>query len=241
MPAKIEHSHEPDAVAQRLASGPRLSYMPDAVFGAIDGTVTTFAVVSGAIGADLSPRVVIILGAANLFADGFSMAAGNFAATLTAREQVEKLREQEVRHLTIDPEGEVTEIREIYRAKGYTGEALESLTRLITSRRDVWIDTMLVEEYGVSAAARSPMRAALATFLAFVVSGALPLAPFVLALPHAAISATLTTGFVFMLIGSLKSRWSTRNWWISGLETLVIGLGAASVAYLVGFWLKSLL
>ncbi|MBI4275997.1 MAG: VIT1/CCC1 transporter family protein [Rhizobiales bacterium] len=241
MPDGIEHSHEPDAVAARLALGPRLSYMPDAVLGAIDGTVTTFAVVCGAIGAELSARVVIILGVANLFADGFSMAAGNFVATRTAREQAEKLREQEVRHIALDPHGETVEVREIYRSKGFTGEALETLIRLITSRHDAWINIMLAEEYGISEAVRSPMRAALATFFAFVAAGALPLVPFILQLPHATISATIATGFVFILIGSLKSRWSVRSWWASGLETLFIGMAAAGVAYLVGYGLKSLL
>jgi vacuolar iron transporter family protein len=53
-------------------------YLPELVYGGIDGTVTTFAVVAGAIGASLSPAVILILGFANLFADGFSMAASNY-------------------------------------------------------------------------------------------------------------------------------------------------------------------
>jgi VIT1/CCC1 family predicted Fe2+/Mn2+ transporter len=241
MPPEPEHSHEPATVAARIARGARPSYLPDAVLGAIDGTVTTFAVVAGAIGAELSARVVIILGAANLLADGFSMAAGNFAATRTAREQVERLRERETRHVTSHPEGETAEIREIFRAKGFAGEALETLTRLVTSRRETWIDTMLAAEYGVWASARSPLRAALATLLAFVAAGALPLIPFLLALPQAATVATLATGLVFVLIGSLKSLWSLRRWYASALETLGIGAGAAGVAYLVGYVLRHIL
>ena len=49
------------------------------------------------------------------------------------------------------------------------------------------------------------------------------------------------TALVFFAIGSAKSRWSTAVWWRSGLETLLIGLGAASLAFVVGFGLKSLL
>jgi len=56
-------------------------YFPDFVFGAIDGTVTTFAVVSGVVGASLSPSIIIILGFANLFADGFSMGVSNYLST----------------------------------------------------------------------------------------------------------------------------------------------------------------
>jgi vacuolar iron transporter family protein len=241
MASKMEHSHEPAAVAARLAAGPRPSYLPDSVFGAIDGTVTTFAVVSGALGAELSTRVVLILGIANLLADGFSMAAGNFAATKADRDMADRLRALEERHIALDPDGEKTEVREIFRGKGFTGQALELITQLITSRREVWIGTMLAEEYGVSGASRSPVRAAAVTFLSFVAAGFVPLVPFLLALPHAPATAAATAALVFFLIGSFKSHWSSRSWWASGLETLVIGMGAAMVAYLVGHVLKALI
>jgi vacuolar iron transporter family protein len=52
-------------------------YLPDLVFGANDGIITTLAVVSGVVGAALSPSVILILGFANLIADGFSMGASN--------------------------------------------------------------------------------------------------------------------------------------------------------------------
>lgn len=56
-------------------------YLPEFVYGAIDGTVTTFAIVAGVMGASLSSAVVLILGFANLFADGFSMAISNYLST----------------------------------------------------------------------------------------------------------------------------------------------------------------
>jgi VIT1/CCC1 family predicted Fe2+/Mn2+ transporter len=240
MAGRFEHSHEPAAVAERLARGPRTSYLPDAVFGAIDGTVTTFAVVAGALGADLSARVVLILGIANLLGDGFSMAAGNFLATRSVREELDRLRLIEQRHLVLDPEGERNEIREIYRRKGFTGEALENLTQLITSRPRVWMETMLAEEYGASVSARSPVGAAAATFAAFVVAGALPLVPFLTGSGDAAAIATVATAAVFFLIGTLKSRWSPRSWWACGLETLGVGMGAALVAYGAGWLINTL-
>jgi VIT1/CCC1 family predicted Fe2+/Mn2+ transporter len=240
MPPSLEHSHEPSAIAARLAAGPRVSYLSDAVLGAIDGAVTTFAIVAGAIGAELSTRVVLILGIANLLADGFSMAAGNFAGTRAARDELALLHAREQRHIDMDPEGETAEIREIYRAKGFRGQALDTLTSLMTSRRDVWISIMLAEEYGLAAALRSPLRAAMATFGAFVVAGSLPLLPFALGLPYAPYIATLATGLVFFLIGAVRSRWSVRTWWTSALETLGIGMGAALVAYGVGYLLHQM-
>jgi VIT1/CCC1 family predicted Fe2+/Mn2+ transporter len=235
-----EHSHDPADIAARLATRPRASYLADAVFGAIDGAVTTFAVVAGSIGAHLSPRVVLILGAANIFADGFSMAAGNFIASRAALEDAARLRAMEERHIANDPKGETVEVREIYRRKGFGGEALDTITRLITSRHRAWIDTMLAEEHGLSIATRAPLKAALAIFAAFIVAGCVPLSPFALGLPNAATISTVATGTVFFVIGSIRSFWSMRPWWRSGLETFFLGFGAAIIAYLIGATIERL-
>ncbi|ESR22899.1 VIT1/CCC1 transporter family protein [Lutibaculum baratangense] len=231
---RLEHDHSPQAIARRLAEGPRVSYVRDWVYGAIDGAVTTFAIVAGAIGAELSPRVVIILGVANLLADGFSMAAANYSGTQAEREGYARLREMEARHVAEAPDGEREEIRQIYAARGFEGRSLRDIVRLVTAREKTWIDTMMLEEHGMSPVQRSPWRAAAVTMLAFVLAGSLPLLPFALALPRAAEIAALATGLTFFLVGSVKSRWSVRSWWASGLETFLVGMTAASVAYVVG-------
>jgi VIT1/CCC1 family predicted Fe2+/Mn2+ transporter len=56
-------------------------YLPDFIFGGVDGLVTTFAIVSGVVGASLSSSIILILGFANLFADGFSMAISNYLSS----------------------------------------------------------------------------------------------------------------------------------------------------------------
>jgi VIT1/CCC1 family predicted Fe2+/Mn2+ transporter len=240
MSTEEKHSHDPEAIAERLAHGPKPSYLPDAIYGSIDGTVTTFAILAGAVGAHLSPRVIIILGVANLVADGFSMAAGNFTATRTALQRAAHLREVEERQIAENPQGERTEIREIYRQKGFTGRALDSITRLVTSRRRVWVDTMLAEEYGIAADGRSAFKAAGATYAGFIAAGALPLLPFVFGLENSVAVATAASALAFFLIGSVKSRWSVQSWWASGLETLVIGMTAAAFAFVIGGWIERL-
>src|SRR5260370_15215954 len=79
----MEHEHTIEAIDERLSAGPHHNYLRDWIYGGIDGSVTTFAVVTGVIGAQLSPIVILIMGSANLLADGFSIAADNFPGTKT--------------------------------------------------------------------------------------------------------------------------------------------------------------
>lgn len=233
-PRHLEHGHNPREIAERLKEGPRVSYLRDWVYGGIDGTVTTFAVVAGVVGAELSTKALLILGAANLFADGFSMAAANFTGTKAEIEEYEQVRRMEERHVEFAPDGEREEIRQIFQAKGFEGQALESAVQVITGKRDRWIETMMTEEHGLPPINRSPVKAALLTFAAFLLFGSIPLLPFILGLPGTIWDSTIMTGLTFFFIGSMRSRWSPSPWWKAGLETFLIGITAAAMAYLVG-------
>lgn len=229
-----EHGHSPKEIAARLENPPGRGVLRDVVYGGIDGSVTTFAIVAGVAGAGLSSFVIIALGLANVLADGFSMAAGNYSGTKAELDNIRRLRAVEERHIALNPEGERQEVREILRQKGLSGQVLEDATSEITSNREVWIDLMLEGEYGLGGVDPNPMKAALATFVAFLVAGMIPLLPFLMGLDRAfSLSAWMTLA-VFFSIGALKSRWSLAPWWRSGVETLLIGGAAAAMAYGVG-------
>lgn len=231
---KLEHDHSPEAIRQRLAAGPKLSYLRDWIYGGIDGAVTTFAIVSGVAGADLAPRLIVILGVANLVADGFSMAAGNYSGTRAERDELEHLRGVELRHIAEDPAGEREEIRQIFAAKGLAGEELDQVVATITADRERWVTTMLSEEYGLPSQVRSPWLSGLSTFGAFQVCGVVPLAPYLLGFERPFLLAICMTGLVFFAIGCVRSRWSVDPWWKAGLGTLAIGGAAAGLAYWIG-------
>src|SRR5688572_10784944 len=114
----LEHAHSRDEIRRRLSARPKESYLRDWVYGGIDGAVTTFAVAAGVAGANLPSKVVLILGFANLLADGFSMAVANYSGTKTEREQYERLAAIERKHIAVDPDGEREEIRQIFGKKG---------------------------------------------------------------------------------------------------------------------------
>ncbi|MCF4098028.1 VIT1/CCC1 transporter family protein [Maritalea mediterranea] len=236
----LDHSHKFSDIHSRLSVGPKISYLRDWIYGGIDGAVTTFAIVAGVVGAELTAGVVVVLGIANLLADGFSMAASNYSGTKAEIDDYKRMLEVEKRHIRQHPEGEREEVRQIFANKGYSGEELDEIVTLITTHEDMWLETMMTEEYGLSNVQRSPVKAALATFWAFLLCGAVPLLPYFLGLPAGALIAAVMTGIVFLIIGAVKSLWSTWSWWVSALETFAIGMSAAGLAYLVGAGLRGL-
>ena len=242
-PALME-AHTPAAVRSRLGASPSHSYVRDFVYGAVDGTVTTFAVVCGVAGARLPARVVLVLGMANVVADGFSMAVGNFLATRAERQLVERARRTEQRHVDDVPLGEREEVRQIYAGKGFVGDDLERAVDVITADRDRWVDTMMREELGLAADVPSPGRAALTTFAAFVAAGLVPLLAFIYAIVLGdrvvnpfAWSAAMTAA-VFFAIGAIKGRLVEQPWCRGGAEVLLIGGGAAVLSYVLGLVLR---
>ena len=237
----MEHEHSAEAIHKRLVAGPSHNYLRDWIYGGIDGSVTTFAVVSGVAGAELSPWIIVVLGFANLFADGFSMAAGNFLGTKAELDDWRRLEAIENRHIDLAPEGEREEVRQIFELKGFAGEDLRRMVDLVTSDRQRWIRTMLTEEYGLPPEVRSPWIAAGSTFTAFVVCGVVPLLPYLLGVSQSLAVSMIMTATVFFAIGSAKSKWSTTSWWQSGLTTFLVGAIAASLAYATGMLFKSLL
>ena len=240
----LQTSHTPEAVALRLEGSSGKGYLKDFVYGAIDGAVTTFAVVSGVAGAGLSSSVIIILGLANLLADGFSMAVSNYLGTKAELEQQEKMRQEEQTHIRLVPEGEREEIRQIFARKGFEGEELERVVDVITADDNRWIDTMLQEEHGFSLENPDPFRAATATFVAFFLVGAIPLLTFLWnwffgdGISYPFIWSAVLTGLAFFAVGAGKSRFVAQRWYSGGVETLLVGGSAAALAYLVGLALR---
>jgi VIT1/CCC1 family predicted Fe2+/Mn2+ transporter len=162
-------------------------YIRDLVYGANDGIVTTFAVVAGVAGGELSRTAVLVVGAANLVADGLSMAVGNFLsirANESARE-AENLPEEEA----------------------------------------------------------APARHALATFLAFVIAGAVPLVPYVIPdhEPGRLAWSVVLTFITLFTVGALRSTVTVDRWWRAGLEMLGLGAIVAAAAYGAGALIASVL
>jgi VIT1/CCC1 family predicted Fe2+/Mn2+ transporter len=237
---RLAAAHTPEAVRRRLATGPAGSHLADLVYGAVDGIVTTFAVVAGVAGAGLAARIVLVLGVANLVADGFSMAVANYLGQRAEEQRRLRLRRQEELHVAAVPAGEREEVRQLLAGWRLDPPLLERVVDAVTSDRERWVELMMQLEHGVSTVPIRPLGAGLATFAAFLVSGSLPLLPFALdtvpgtTVPAPFLSSAVATLLAFVAVGAAKGLVVGRPWWRSAVETLVVGGAAASLAYAVG-------
>lgn len=230
-------------IRERLSMGPKRQNISDAVLGGIDGCITTFAVVSGSVGAGFPSSVAVILGFANLFADGFSMAVSNYESCKTEQDHFESIKQLEEKHIDEIPEGEREEIRQIFEAKGFDGEFLEKIVDTITADKQIWLEIMLMEEHGLGKTTQNPTVSAGVTFLAFVAVGAIPLLPYTtssLEMGQQFLISSFLAATVFILIGMLKSLAFGQPVLRSGIRTLLTGGAAAALAYFTAYFLREI-
>jgi VIT1/CCC1 family predicted Fe2+/Mn2+ transporter len=220
----------------------RGKYLGDIVYGANDGIITSFVVVTGALGASFPPGVIIILGLANLLADGLSMGASSFLSMKSDRDfqkSQRKKEEYEVEHM---PEVEREEVREILRNWSVPEKCIEQATQEITKDKDRWINLMMREELDIiQEKNEEPIKHGFVTFLSFSFFGAIPLLPYLFSLEifQIEISVGMTLLALFFVGAARYFVSGVGSWLRQGLEMLVVGGLASLVAFGVGFILQS--
>jgi VIT1/CCC1 family predicted Fe2+/Mn2+ transporter len=219
------------------------------VYGANDGIVTTFAVVAGVAGAGLAPHIVLILGVANMFADGLSMGIGDFLGERSEQRYKDyqfEIEKWEVKHI---PEEEKKELVQYFQERGVSHEDTQKLADTVSKYPNLWAEIGFIEEMGELPVEKSELWfTGVATFLAFVAAGALPLIPYTLQVIGVNISTAdqfaasiIATGIALFFIGSLRTILTKGKWWWNGLEMLFIGAIAAVCAYAAGAIIQHIL
>lgn len=246
--------HDPEASRQAHESGNAPEkhqvgsgqYIKSFVYGGLDGIVTTFAVVAGVAGANLSASVVLILGVANLIADGISMAFGDYLSTKAEKEYMAAERVRESWETRNYPEGEKREMIEIYMAKGIPEADAKTVVEALSKHKKSWIDIMMVEELGLVEKHEHPVKSAMVTFASFIFFGSIPVLIYLVArfVPFFAartfLAACIITGSTLFFLGTLKIYFTRQHWYRAGLEMLLLGGLAATTAYFVGAMLGNL-
>ncbi|MBI2577700.1 MAG: VIT1/CCC1 transporter family protein [Candidatus Wildermuthbacteria bacterium] len=232
---------EAEEVLHRLNRG---TFIGDFVYGANDGIITTFAVVAGAAGAALSPGVIIILGIANLVADGFSMGASNFLSLRSKREFVKTQRKKAEWEVEQFPENEKDEVRDILRSWGIPESVLEQSVYGLTQNKKKWVDLMMKEELGLQEEEdANPSKHGTATFLAFLAAGSIPLVPYFIGNNSGIqfLFSSIFAGLAFFAVGSARTLVTHEHPFRGGLEIMLVGGFAAAVAYAIGWAVKTVL
>ena len=221
-------------------------YLPEIVYGSMDGIVTTFAVVAGSAGADFAVNIVLILGMSNLIADGLSMSIGSYLSKKSELDNYNKhlrIEEWEIENM---PDVERREVTDIYKSKGFSGAELEMVVNRITSDKKVWIDTMMKDELGLTLEKKSPFKSGLSTLLSFIAAGGLPLIVYVFAYSghlglEPFILSSVVTLLAFLLIGYIKTYVTKIGLLRSLTETLLLGASAATAAFFLGDYLEKII
>ena len=229
------------------------TYIKSIVFGGVDGIITTFAVVSGTEGAGLPIGVIIILGVANLLADGLSMGIGDYLSSNAELEYAISERKREMWETENYLEGEKLEMIEIYQGKGLSRQDATAIIEVMSKYKEVFVDAMMVDELGIQPPdlTSSPWKNGLVTFISFCIFGSVPLVAYLGT--YAAVSASqrsgqsfnptfmvscILTGLTLFLLGTFKSRVTGQHWFRSGMHVLVTGGAAAGIAFLIGWLLE---
>jgi VIT1/CCC1 family predicted Fe2+/Mn2+ transporter len=221
-------------------------YLGEFVYGGMDGSVTTFAVVAGSAGAGFDTSVILILGFANLFADGFAMSVGAYLSAKTNRQNFLKREREKLYEIEDDPERARSMIRTIYHHKGFTEPLLNKVVDVITNNKDRWIDSIMKDDLGMTIEQKSPVLTGVITYRSFILVGLIPLAAYVYDLATGFDSdmflwSSVLTMVAFGFIGFLKS-FVTETSHVKGiLETVTLGALAAFVAYFVGAVLEKMI
>ena len=225
-PEEIDHEH-PDVTG---------GWLRPAVFGAMDGLVSNFALIAGVVGGthgDHSSQVVLA-GLAGLAAGAFSMAAGEYTSVASQAEYTAKELEVERIEIIAKPRAEQAELAQMYVDRGIDRELALAIAEQVHADPSVALQVHAREEMGIDPdRLPSPVLAAVSSFVSFAVGAALPVLPYVIG------SASLVPSLIVSLLalfacGAVVSRVTTRSWWFGGLRQLVLGGVAAALTFAIG-------
>ncbi|MFJ8438532.1 VIT1/CCC1 transporter family protein [Kitasatospora griseola] len=209
-------------------------WLRPAVFGAVDGLVSNFALMTGVVGGAAEPSTVVLTGLAGLAAGAFSMAVGEYTSVASQRELVEAELEAERIELRRNPHGELAELAQLYVAKGVEPELAMEVARQLSADPDTLLAVHAREELGVDPEdLPSPLVAAVSSFGCFALGALLPVLPYLLGATSLWPAALLAMLGLFAC-GAAVARVTARTWWFSGLRQLALGGAAAAVTFLLG-------
>ena len=208
----------------------------DVILGGQDGLVNMLGIALGVVAAGGSTHVLVVTGIAAAITESISMGAVAYTSFGSDRDFYLAEKEREQKEISTRPEEEREEIREIYAAKGFQGQLLDDVVSTITSNRETWVGTMMNEELHLQPVEQqSLVRSAVIVTVATLIGHFIPIVPFmVVARTPAIIVAIALSAVTLFAVGVYSAKTLVGDWRKSGLQMVLIGLGAAAVGFLIG-------
>ncbi|MDQ3734467.1 MAG: VIT1/CCC1 transporter family protein [Actinomycetota bacterium] len=207
-----------------------------AVFGAMDGLVTNTALVAG-LGAAASSGTVILGGVAGLTAGAISMALGEWTSVSTQNEQLDLELDKERRELRIHPIEERAELVDLWVSRGLDRDLAGQVAEQLSRDPEQELREHARAELGLDPDEKpSPWTAGISSFVCFALGALIPLLPYLMGYGEVWL-AVAVGGVGLFFAGVLSARFTARPWWSGGLRQLIMGLLAAGVTYLIGYWI----
>jgi len=211
-------------------------YIRQFIFGTEDGLIGNLGLITGVSVATLNPGIIILSGVALMLTQAVSMGAGAYLSIKSQGEYYDRVLEMEKEEIREVPEIEEEEVRQIYKSHGIKGKDLESVVKIVTSKKKSWLSIMMAEEFGLSRKGlESPETATVVMVLSVMLGAFIPIIPHLFITSGGAlVSSILVTVIALFVFGAVKTVFTKRGWIRSGLEMMGIGIIAAGAGYLIG-------
>jgi VIT1/CCC1 family predicted Fe2+/Mn2+ transporter len=212
------------------------NWLRDVILGGQDGLVNILGIILGVIAGGGSRGVLLAAGFAAALTESISMGAVGYTSANSQRDYYQAQEARERREIDATPEAERRELRDIYAAKGFSGELLDHVVDTITAHRESWIGTIMDEELHLPPVeTRDILRSAVVITIATLVGHLVPLVPFLwLARTQALVVAIVLSAIVLFGVGAYSAVTLVGDWRKNGPKMVAIGLGAAGAGFLVG-------
>lgn len=230
------------------------------IYGALDGMLTTFAIVAGGAGGSLDTKKILILGISNLIADALSMGLGDALSALSHHEYVLSQDARTKRQFKESKKTEIESMTKLYAARGLEQETAQRVVGIMAKYDDFFTDIVMLEKLHLQKPEENeaPWNDGFITFCSFSIFGLLPLLTYTV-LPHllAMIAPSMRQDFLnplfgftlsvcitmitLFLLGIKTSEFSGKNHWRCGCEFLFMGGAVLSVAASIGHITAALL
>ncbi|HLU72508.1 MAG TPA: VIT1/CCC1 transporter family protein [Nonomuraea sp.] len=232
MTIELDHAPSPEMHhSHRDVTG---GWLRPAVFGAMDGLVSNFALIAGVVGATGAGKGAVVAGFAGLVAGACSMAAGEYTSVKSQTELMRAEIAVERAELARNPEGERAELAALYRSRGLEPELADQVAAGLSADPEQALRVHVREELGVDPDdLPSPMLAAASSFVAFALGALVPLVPFLFGASGLTVALVLSVLGLFGF-GAAVAQMTARPWWLGGMRQLALGVGAAAITFGIG-------